>query len=807
MLDELACLQLLPKVLKLLTDLGLTAVGTSTNEALERLFYLSVGMLVGSGDPLVRKKIGADVLPLFFLWDQKEQNRSSTEPRQSRTRSWCQGLWEIFKRVHDTSFPVHLREESAGLRKEIPAVLCRTFDYFMGLDSSSPPRDSADASETNVKANSNKSNLKKSAKKPSTTSAIKSVTAAATTFLGSSWMGLDLRIEKTFWDMIQSGLKNRDQDGVTAKYSVFLMKRVVDFSSRYQMVLDSETTSSEWSSYFKWDGKVSAEWAKLWEEYFLLYETIGETVPHLFEPLLHKLNSILAPRFSNPSIVLHPSWWMILTQIGSSNRLIVIRKKVLEHLMTTDIEGGGGGSSTGNLNRLAQTKVLCDNPDFLLNDIFERLDQSALYLVPGLGNFVSPFGEKLRVFMVHILKHFETSQQRDEFLRKCVKRLTQFTTRLGAVYVMLGLADFVDFMTKSRSGDLLTPLGAEDFANIRLMFFGEVYIAVWTRPEARMMLRQLCVKFAVHMASKKALNYEDVSMTLWLLLGYGRGEKDERIEILTEKERKMEERKWVREWLLEGGFQSPSSASIDLVHKGDWLVSNLREAIRGYLDTQQGRFHILRLCNCAFRVYVTDFQLLFDVSASSFSSQVQQAQRIALMLSFLLPPGFSELNYVESPNASQFQFALEPFTLRLTRLRSGAAYATRGVDARTIFLLKAILQQTLTLLGDAEGELSGSNRPSDTRILKVVYPILLESAVVEDVLTYGLSTLFNPCDRQPDLADEICGVFRLFLVGVGELESGVEGSVLGVLRNFSSIKELFLSWHQDAWGVLLNTGE
>ncbi|KAJ3416153.1 Tar (HIV-1) RNA binding protein 1 [Chytridiales sp. JEL 0842] len=725
-MDVIMALHLLQRVLKSLVAVENNTRILDIHETISDLYILSIAILTGSGDPKIRHKVSSDLLSLFFTYER--QNPTSEE---RHLKKWCSCFWERVEALNALTFPGHMEKEGLELLREIPAVLCRIFDPLFGL--APPPALPTSTSATNTNSN-----------KKSKSSTTKQKQASTLVFAGAEGMGMDIRREHTLWKMIQDGLLSGD--GITSKYCMFLIKRIVDFSARYHTQLDSSSspaTCKPFSPLFKWSSGANREFNALWQEYFHLYETSNETVPHLFEPLMMKLPQLLHSRktSSGDEVKLDVSWWKILIRIGTSNKLLTIRKRVLEHILTHEDP--------------VMERVLAGEGEFVLKDVLVKLDMNALYVVPGLGNFVSPFGEKLREFIVRLVSAFEETEKKALFIQSTLFHISRFNNRLAAIYILLGLTDTIPHNHSS-----FQPLTPTDLVNIRSAFMGERYIAVWTRAESRVLLRQLCVGFLCAWTRKESVTFADILSTLSPVVGV----EDDRLDSLISEERKVKERESVRMWLWSGGFKwSIAGGGSREGGEGRWLGEHVKEAVRGYLDN----------------------------SEASLATEIQEAFKISLMASYLLPSSPLNIHNFVASGPSLFSQALEPLISRLARLHSGSTYAASGIVSRALFLLHHILRQVYSLLG------------SDVGALKIVWPDILNAQMVEDIISVSLQHLRVPEDRSTDRIDEIAGVLKVLCIGhEGGIAKRSAKSVVGLAKNVSSLKELFWGWATLSWQIL-----
>ncbi|RKO84675.1 hypothetical protein BDK51DRAFT_48801 [Blyttiomyces helicus] len=85
------------------------------------------------------------------------------------------------------------------------------------------------------------------------------------------------------------------------------------------------------------------------------------------------------------------SWskWCLVLRRGCVNPALPIRKRFMEYI--------------ASIEDVTLLKILGLQWDFLLESFISHLDNADLYNVPGLGSFVSPFGEQLRLFFRNLV--------------------------------------------------------------------------------------------------------------------------------------------------------------------------------------------------------------------------------------------------------------------------------------------------------------------------------------------------------------------------------------------------------------------
>eukprot|EP00842_Homolaphlyctis_polyrhiza_P000455 jgi/Hompol1/140/HPOL_005261-RA len=340
---------LLETAAEIVVELDASKQADQSPAASEALTPYISGLLIVSlifvvhANPRIRAVAGNSILPASTKW-------ILASLKAKGALKWVKFSWSHITHAClslSLSHPIH---------DEIQGYLCRLFDPWMGLERRAAGKYDFDAAN----------------------------------------VLLDLRREQLVFQLIQRGL--RGQDLTALKYSQFLLKRIVYFSESYHPTRDA---SAAWSPYFTWPLEaqpraLAVQMLKMWEEYFLLFETVQEQYVHLIEPQLPKIASLLRTRsFKDTSFALHESWWITLVERGIQNRSHPIRKRMLDLVVS--------------VRDPQLLKVLASNLDFTAGFLIERLDEPSQFAVPGLGIFLSPVGEMLSELVAAVATTFTDS--------------------------------------------------------------------------------------------------------------------------------------------------------------------------------------------------------------------------------------------------------------------------------------------------------------------------------------------------------------------------------------------------------------
>ncbi|KAJ3044964.1 Tar (HIV-1) RNA binding protein 1, partial [Rhizophlyctis rosea] len=546
------CLDLLKLIIKRLSDHDIDFNDDQLTTTVESMFKPIVALL-SLGDSTVRSKIGNEVIPGFLRWDGGRRRRME----------WCRLIWNHFMNAR-TKLGLDHR-----VTKEVPGFLCRLFDSYFGLD---------EAGRFEV-----------------------------------GRVGLDLRKEEGLFEIIQHGLCGGDP--IAAKYSVFLLKRIVDFSRKYEARLGDD--GKQWSRQFYWstNPQTSKALSALWDEFHLLYDTADESFVHLVEPIIPKLTTFLLPRQIGTEIIqVHPSWWCVVINRGINNTAHAIRRRIFEYVV---------GIEDVNVLRMVGGEW-----EFLFERFFPGIQESALFSVPGLGNFVSGFGEGVRGFVRRVIKAFDRVEDQERFIRTLARVIRTFKVPMGVLYLMQGLYD----LALDPEMQKITPWGREEIGYVRSLLEGEYAVTVWSKLGARKLLRKYMIEVFLRFGDLSGFGFDDFTRLVQTLLA--EGSEDTAVYDMGR----------LREW---AGRAFP-------VQDGDvpWLADNTKTTVSTYVNDGHG-------------------PTWTDAPASAI------AQMIMLL-------------YTSGDGNGEVRYAIETVVRRLEDLRN--PYAPEGAGERACLVLVGVLE-------------------------------------------------------------------------------------------------------------------
>ncbi|KAJ3070300.1 Tar (HIV-1) RNA binding protein 1, partial [Quaeritorhiza haematococci] len=389
---------------------------------------------------------------------------------------------------------------------------------------------------------------------------------------------IDLRREAVFWEIIQTALVGTDSSATKYAIYILKRVVDFSQRYHTLIVSDSDQSAGRWSKYFEWSPDLSAIYGSLWDDFFLFFEIVQEAQVHLVKPILPKLTTLLLPRTATPTssnaaksqknapsssppskpnsatqpkqAQLDPSWYLLLLTRSYQSVNTPIRKRCLEHTLSFGGEvegvwrideyagektvagkknGKDGGKGTGEYSEIVRVmaRLLASRREFLFDILLPTLDQSYLYSVPSFGEFVSPFGELSRSFFKMILMEgFEgidatsADKGRAELIRALIACSSTFATPVATLFVLQGLVDFGDeSLVKSANGAvdgscLVPALGAKELEAMRSLLEGERAVAVWSKLDARRLLRKLGLSILMRFLDASAVTLDDIFATI-----------------------------------------------------------------------------------------------------------------------------------------------------------------------------------------------------------------------------------------------------------------------------------------------------
>jgi tRNA(Leu) C34 or U34 (ribose-2'-O)-methylase TrmL len=294
----------------------------------------------------------------------------------------------------------------------------------------------------------------------------------------------DLRYENRLFEIIQAGLI--EMDSLPRKFSVYLLKRIVDYSENH-----NENPNLIWPDLFNFNQNIAKECSACWSNFFLLYDMVQETYVHLVDPILPKFLEII-PTGKNESYELDISWILIILKRGFQNDAIAVRKRFVRFLI--DIE---------DPNRL---RILGSQFSFIFDSFLKVLDTASFYSVPGLGSFISPFGEALFHFTKRVVESFNNQEKKTYFLCELMKKLPTLGFSIPIIFMVQGLANV--------KGDHYC-WGSEELAAIRNII---EFHKNFHKTSSRKIIRKYSLLAIIKYLNKEKASFSEIITTLSVIL-------------------------------------------------------------------------------------------------------------------------------------------------------------------------------------------------------------------------------------------------------------------------------------------------
>ncbi|CAO3620518.1 unnamed protein product [Mucor fragilis] len=388
---------------------------------MDLIFSVAVGMIPCT-DATIRNKLAHNLLPNLLRWQQNSAQQVDLEKQVN----WCQLLWK-------RTLGIFGLPATNLMRLEIYGLIARFFDFYFGLNDTT--------------------------KEPV--------------------VHKDLRFDVDFFHILQSGL--RSNDSLARKYSTYILKRIIDFSDKHPSVTPA-SASAAWTPYFKWDSTQSQAYAEHWDDWFLLYDIMHESVIHLVDPVLPRFETLVKANF------LDASWWVLLLHRGFQNDIASVKKCLLEFIFSRQ--------DPEVLNQLGVQQA------FMFGALFKTVDNTGLFQVPTQGTMVSPFGEHFRFFMLHLIDAIQDKHEKIQFLRQLIHHISHVVSSyVPILYTMEALAE----------AQTTDAWGPEELKSLRVLVDRHRNFNI---PATKQFVRKLGIAAVVRLGNTAALSFSDVAKTI-----------------------------------------------------------------------------------------------------------------------------------------------------------------------------------------------------------------------------------------------------------------------------------------------------
>ncbi|KAL8603203.1 hypothetical protein ACOMHN_025218 [Nucella lapillus] len=149
----------------------------------------------------------------------------------------------------------------------------------------------------------------------------------------------DVRQCPTFWKNVQLGLYS--DNPAVRKRSIYLVKRIVDTCEKSALdfipVKSSLDDPSAEVPYFLWSKPHQETLSRVWEDVFLLFETLDEKQTHVIKPILPRMQTLLnAAKIKKACPALHTSWIVTLLMRAFNHESVFIMRWAAETVLFMD---------------------------------------------------------------------------------------------------------------------------------------------------------------------------------------------------------------------------------------------------------------------------------------------------------------------------------------------------------------------------------------------------------------------------------------------------------------------------------------
>ncbi|KAI8359079.1 hypothetical protein EDC96DRAFT_545587 [Choanephora cucurbitarum] len=332
---------------------------------------------------------------------------------------WCTMLW-------DRTLEIYALPATNLLRLEIYGLIARFFDSYFGIDRTGQVRH-------------------------------------------------DLRFDVNFFRILQSGLQSTDS--LARKYSTYILKRIIDFTEK-----NPDLSNQPWTPFFSWDYTQSQQYLEHWDDWFLLYDIMHESVIHLVEPVLPRFETLIR------ADLLDASWWILLFYRGFQNDVASVKKGLLEFIFSRQ--------QPDVLQKMGVQHM------FIFGALLKTLDVASLFQVPTQGTFVSPFGEHFKSFLVHVIESFDQEQDKISFLCQLMHHLSHVVSSyVPILYSMEALTEITE----------VRAWGPDELKSLRVLVDRHRNFNI---PATKQFLRKLGIMAIIRLANTSILSFSDVAKTI-----------------------------------------------------------------------------------------------------------------------------------------------------------------------------------------------------------------------------------------------------------------------------------------------------
>ncbi|ORE02050.1 hypothetical protein BCV72DRAFT_252709 [Rhizopus microsporus var. microsporus] len=284
-----------------------------------------------------------------------------------------------------------------------------------------------------------------------------------------------------FFDFYFGLDEGKQTPDIPRKYSAYILKRIIDFTEKYPSTIATKT-ENDWTRFFRWNVDKTKQYSDCWEDWFLLYDIMHESVIHLVDPVLHRFESLL-----NADNGMDPSWWTLIFYRGFQNETASVKRGLLEYIFSRE--------NSQTLHKMGVEQ------GFMFGALFKTVDNTSLFQVPTQGALVSPFGEHLRAFIYRLVQALQT-EHKVNFLRQLIHHFSHVVSSPAPIlYAMEALAEV----------DRVSAWGPEELKSLRVLVDRHRNFNI---PTTKKFLRKLGVAATVRLAHTATLSFSDIAKTV-----------------------------------------------------------------------------------------------------------------------------------------------------------------------------------------------------------------------------------------------------------------------------------------------------
>lgn len=140
--------------------------------------------------------------------------------------------------------------------------------------------------------------------------------------------------------------------------------------------------------------------------------------------------------------------------------------------------------------------------------LISAIDRVALYLVPGNGIYISPFGEQLAQFLISLIGNFPTFESKSGFYTRVIRNIPKLRNALPSIFVLQGLASAAESQ-KHQLKITDTEINA-----LTSLYDLQKVVSIYKRPKMRLLIRKFSIIILVNITHPSDLNFDSYSKLL-----------------------------------------------------------------------------------------------------------------------------------------------------------------------------------------------------------------------------------------------------------------------------------------------------